>query len=308
MTLPSPPLALGKSQPMYLGKPLAMQILRMADSPYQSIGNRGETIHQLVSGGTVVTRVPNTKRSWVLPFSGMTEDTANLLVAFYAGTMGTGPFIFVDPAWRNKLGADVSSMGAIKSAISGWSALNAGALAWDGTDAAPFPQSDVMTWTGAGNTSKLILGTWSGSAPIPRTGDAPVYLPDQAGAGSLYVRTATSSASLGLTCMGVTAAGSSLSGAATTATITTTWQRLTNFAPTASTTMQYLTMQLACNTSSAPVIWIACADIQYGPTNASTLGAWSVGLGSPRVVVAGGLAGSTPRYPWRNHALQLAEA
>lgn len=303
------PLACNTIDPaLYLGKPLAMQKFTLPDPGYSYDGGRGESAHVAISGATTVTRVPKTKRTWQLPYSGLTEDTANTLIGFYTGVMGLGPYILVDPAWRNKLSADQSSMGAISQGVSGWSALNAGALAWDGTDIPPFPQSDIMTWTGAGNTSKLILGTWSGSAPIPRTADAPVYLPDQSGAGSLYVRTATSSASLGLTCMGVTAAGSSLSGAATTVTATTTWQRLTNYAPTASTTMQYLTMQLACNTSSAPVIWIACADIQYGPTNAATLGAWSVGLGSPRVVIAGGLPGSTPRYPWRNHALQLAEA
>lgn len=301
-------------QPMYLGKPGAMVNLGQPQTGFGSIGSRGDAVQTLLSGGTVVTKVAKTKRIWNVPLTGLTEDAANIYVAFYAGAMGPGPYVFVDPAWRNKLGHDVSSMGAVKQAISGWSTLNAGTLAWDGTDAAPFPESDIMTWTGAGNTSKIILGTWSGSTPVANTADAPVYLSDVAGAaaaGSMYFRTASSTASVSLTCMGATS-GSTLSGTATTATINSTgWTRLTNYAPSASTTMQYVLLQVACNTSSAPVIWMSAADIQYGPTNAATLAPWVLGLGSPRVVLpptqSGGLPATTTRFPYRDQIFAMAE-
>lgn len=316
MTLPviGPPLY-GNVQPMYLGLATNMQHLaRLPDYGYAISAARSEAIHTLISGGTAITRVPKTKRAWTLPFSGLSEDSANTLLSFYAGSFGVGPFMFVDPAFRNKLGANVSSMGAITQTVTEWGVLNAGTIAWDGTDTAPVPQSDIMTWTGAGNTSKIALGTWSGSAIIPRTADAPPYLsdlPTAAAAGSMYFRTASSTASVSLTCLGITSGGSSLSGAATTATINSTgWTRLTNFAPAASTTMQYVTLQVACNTASAPVIWMSAPDIQFGPTTASQVAAWVLGLGSPRVVVAAGSGGfgiNTQLLPYRSHSLVLAE-
>lgn len=313
MTLPSPPLALGTAQPMWLGKPNAMQQLRMADSPYQSIATRSEATHQLISGGVAVTRIAKTKRSWVLPFSGMTEDTANLLVGFYSGAMGLGPYIFVDPAWRNKLSPNVSSMGAVLQAIDGWApSSGSGTLAWDGTDAAPFVESDVMTWTGAGNGSKIVSGSWSGATIVPRTSEAPVYIPSFSIGGSIYLRTASSTANMSLQCIAVTAGGSSSSGAATTATINSSgWTRFVNFAPTANTTMQYVVLQVQCNTASAPVIWASCADIQYGPTSVAGMGAWVLGLGSPRVVLpgsqSGGFISTTRLLPYRDQGISLAE-
>lgn len=309
MTAPCIPTLL----PMYLGKPGAMQNLGVPQTGYGSIGSRAEAVRTLINGGTVVTRLAKTKRAWNLPLLGLTEDAANMLVAFYTGAMGVGPFVFVDPAWRNKLGSDVSSMGATIQAISGWSILNAGALAWDGTDTAPFPQSDIMTLTGAGNTTKVGAGTWSGSTLLPRTADSPVYLLDQPSAGSIYLRTASSTANISVVANGVTAAGSiSLAGSTATATITSgAWTRLTSFLASGNVTAQYIVLQVTCNTNSAPVIWMSAADLQYGPTNAANLGAWVLGLGSPRVVVtpsqSGGLPATTNRFPYRDQAFAMAE-
>lgn len=305
-------------QPMYLGKPGAMQNLGLPQAGYNSTGGRGEAVHPLINGGTAVTRVPKTKRLWQIPAATLTEDAVNQLLAFYAGTMGRGPFVLVDPAWRNKLGDDVSTMGAVKQAITGWSTLNAGALAWDGTDTPPLPESDIMTWTGAGNTSKITVGTWSGSSIIPRTAEAPPYLGDMVGeaaAGSVYLRTATGTASLSVTCLGLDGAGGSASGSATTATISSAgWTRLTNFAPAGISGMKYVGLQVACNTSSAPVIWVAAADIQFGPTSLATLQPWVVGLGSPRVILvpssaasSGAWTATTNRFPYRDQAFALAE-
>lgn len=318
MTLPSIPLPLlGNTQPMYLGVPGSMQRLaRLPDYGYSIGVSRGEATHTLISGGTAITRVPKTKRQWVLPFSGLTEDSANTLLAFYAGAFGLGPFVLVDPAWRNKLDPNVSSGGAVLQAISAWALAVTGTqtLTWDGTDAAQFPQSDVMAWTGAGNTSKFGFGNWSGATLVPRTAEAPVYLSDQPSSFAIYVRTASSTASVSVRMDGVTAAGAvSLSGSTQSGTaISTGWTRLESFLASGNTSAQYMIPTITCNTASAPVIWFCCADVQYGVTQSpNTIQPWVLGLGSPRVVVVpssgGGFAVPTTLLPYRNHSLALAE-
>lgn len=314
MTLPAPQKPwLGATLPMYLGLPGALQrFSRVADAGYQSVASRGEALHQLISGGTVVTKLPKTKRIWSLPFSGMTEDTANTLLAFYTGTFGPGPFGFVDPAWRNKIDTNASTMGAVtQSASSNWVAsAGSGTLGWDGTITPAFPQSDVMTWTGAGNGSQIALGSsWSGATILPRTLDAPLCIADQNNAGSIYLTTASGSASVTVATLALSATGTSSSGVPLTGTINSgTWTRFTCLV--ASATLPYLSIKITCNTSSAPVIWASCADIQNGIV-LSTLMPWVVGLGSPRVVVvptqSSGFTTSSPLYPYRNQALTLAE-
>lgn len=318
MTLPvvGPP-QLGNIQPMYLGLPgnfTLQRLMRLPDYGYSISASRAEAVHQLISGGTVVTRVPKTKRIWQLPFSGLTEDSANTLLAFYVGSFGLGPFVLVDPAWRNKFEANTSTFGAVTQTITGWAAQSgAGTLAWDGLDVAAFPQSDIMTWTGAGNGSTIASATWSGSTILPRTADSPVYLIDQSMAGSIYFRTATSTASVTVTLMGQQVNGTSFSGTAVTSTITNSgWTRITAFNNGGGAQIPYLTLKVVCNTTSAPVIWMSCADIQYGPSSANGLIApWVVGLGSPRVVVApasgGGFSTGTTLLPYRNQSLTLAE-
>lgn len=318
MTLPSPPVPFGNPYFCYLGKAGAMQKLRMPDSPYQSIATRADQIQVLLSGGTVVTRAPKTKRAWVLPFSGMTQDTANILVAFYGGTMGVGPYIFIDPAWRNVFGMDVSSMGAVISAISGWtSAVTATqTLTYDTTVVAQFVESGVMRWTGAGSASKIGVGTWSPSLLVPDASAAPVYLSDQPCAGSIYARTASSTASVTLNWNGEDAAGNiQLAGSSATATLNSTgWTRLTSYLASGNAAALYALPTITCNTASAPPIQFCCADLQYGPTAANgLLAAWILGLGSPRIVITPGTSGTagfttTSRLlPYRDHGLTFSE-
>lgn len=300
---------------MYLGKPGAMVNLGVPQAGYQSIGSRAEAVHKLISGGTAVTRTANYKRIWLLPAAAQTEAAAQYMLAFFAGSMGLGPFVLVDPGWVNKLAPDTSSMGAVIQAITTWTPLNAGALAWDGTDVAAQPQSDIMTWTGAGNTSKIGLGSWSGSTLLPATGTAPPYVSDQGSSGSVYLRTGSSTASVSVILYGVTSTGSiSVTGSTATAAISSAgWTRLTSFLASGNTTAQYEVIQILCNTNSAPVIWASAADIQYGPTNAATLGAWALGLGSPRVVFMPstgtypGLPAAISHFPYRDMTYTLAE-
>lgn len=289
MTIPTPPLDFN-SLPMYIGQPGEMNQLRMPDSPYQRVSTRGENVQTLASGGIVVTRRPKTKTVWTLPFSGMYADTASILVAYYRGTMGPGPYVFIDPATRNFLGGDVSAMGSIISAISGWatSVTATSSLSFDLSALnAPFVGSGVMDWTGATNTNKTGLGSWIGGVLMPDLLSAPVYLSAQPAYSSIYARTATSTASVSYSIAGVNAAGASqIAGSTQTATLNnTTWTKLTSVLAAGNANALYILPTILCNTSSAPVLQFACADLQYG-VNALSAGAWVVGEGCPRVNLA----------------------
>lgn len=326
MTLPFTSVTLGQSQPMYLGKPGNMQKLRMPDTPYSSVAGRGEASHTLVSGGQVITRLPKTKRQWALPFSGMTEDTANILVAFYAGSMGMGPFVLVDPAWRNKFGASASSMGAVTissnvgnlSTIAGWSAsvtalntISMGVTAVPGF--APFVESSYITVATTATNTKVGLGTWTGATLVPRTLDAPVYLFDQPCAASIYLRAVTGTPSISWQLNGVNAAGSvQLAGTTQTATLSSgAWTRFTSFLAAGNSNALYAIPTITGGTGGSTAYAMSCADFQYGPTNSTGLGAWVLGLGSPRVNLApssgSGFASITRLLPLRDQGIALVE-
>lgn len=324
MTLPSVPSPqLGPDQPMYLGFPGAMtRLSRIPDSSYTSIASRGETVHTLISGGTAVTRLPKTKRSWVLPFSGMTEDTANYLVAFYSGTMGLGPFVLVDPAWRNKFGADVSSLGGPQASttavntLAGWSVSVSSAMALSNpvTAVGFSPLSDAMLFQNSTAGTKIGLGTWTTGTLVPRTADAPVYLLDQPSAVSIYAKlnTGSASATISWQANGVDALGNvQIAGSTQTTTLTSSWTRLTSYVSSGNANALYVIPTLTNTTSGATSIILSCADLQYGPTSATTLQPWVVGLGSPRVISVPGQSGafiSTSRLlPYRDQSISLAE-
>lgn len=289
MTLPSPPLALGTSLPLYVGKPGNMQRLRLPDINYQANYNRAENVMQLASGGVAVTRRPKTKGSWVFNLSGLTADTANIFNAFYRGAMGLGPYVLLDPANRNMYTDDTSSMGSQFGAVSGWStSVSSSSLTYDTSGLVePFVESGTLNWTGAGNGSAIsAMGAWSGATLVPDVNVAPIYLLDQVALGRLYARTASGTASVTLNTLGVTANGTiTLLGTSVTATLNSSgWTQLAAPLAAGSATSLYILPILQCNTASAPVIQVSCADLQYGVT-AATAKPWVLGSGSPRVVI-----------------------
>ena len=308
MTSPVPvPFTAFKTQlnAYYLGVPGAMQTLRIPDLGVSGPLSRGEVTHDLISGGTAVTRRVRARRTYTLGFSGCTPDTAQTLVGFYVGDYGDGPFCFVDPAWRNQLRDDTSTFGARAQAISGWALSNPGAETVNFTSAVtPFEApSGVALWAGAGNGSRLGTGTFTGGVFVPDTAATPPYLSDRTTPVRVYVRTASSTASISLRGLAVAANGTVASTTTTTATATTAWQAYTAVIP-ISVTAAYVVIDVLCNTASAPNLYLSCADVQYGVT---TPAGWAGGVGVPRVVVSAGLPSSGPFYVTRDHALQLAE-
>jgi hypothetical protein len=291
----------------YLGVPGSLQTLRMPDAGYSAPLQRGEVPHDLISGGTAVTRRRLARRAYGLAFSGCTPDTAAALVGFYMGDFGDGPFCFIDPAWRNQLTDAASTFGARAQAVDGWALSNPGAeTATFSATIAPFTApSGVAVWAGAGNGSHLGTGSWNGAVLVPDTTLACPYLTATTQPVSVYIRTASSTASVSLRGLAVQADGTVVSTTTTTVTATTAWQRVTALVPAAlAAGTLYVLLDVLCNTASAPNIYLSCAGVQYGVT---TPGAWVGGAGVPRVSVAGPLGNQSTLIVARDHALLLAE-
>ena len=289
----------------YLGTAGAMQRLRVPDDAVQGPLNRGEVAHTLLGGGTAMTRRAKTRRNYQVSFSGCTPDTAQILVGFYAGDFGDGPFMFVDPAWRNALSDQVSTFGARLQAVGGWTLSSPGAQSLTySTSIAPFETpSGTAVWAGAGNGSRLGMGTWNGSLFTPDTATAPPYLSDRTNPASVYIRTASSTASMSVRGLAVAADGTVASTTTTTLTANSSgWQRYTAVVP-ASLTAAYVILDILCNTASAPNILLSCADVQYGVTVPQ---GWVGGLGIPRVVIAA-MGSQNALFVLRDHTLQLSE-
>jgi hypothetical protein len=289
----------------YLGPAGALSRLRIPDAGYAAPLARGEVIHELIGGGTAVTRRRLARRAYGLAFSGCTPDTAAILVGYYMGDFGDGPFCFVDPAWRNQLTDAASTFGARADAVDGWALSNPGGeTVTFSTSIAPFASpSGVAVWAGAGNGSHLGTGSWNGAVLVPDTTLACPYLTEVTQPVSVYVRTASSTASVSLRGLAVAADGTVASTTTTTVTATTTWQRVTALVPAALSTL-YVLADVLCNTAAAPNIYLSCASIQYGVT---LPGAWVGGAGVPRVAVAGPLGNQSTLIVARDHALLLAE-
>lgn len=312
MSVQSPPLMLGTYGGFYLGTPGAMNRLQMPDAGYSVIASRGEVVQTLLSGGTVVNRVIDTKRQWPVAFSSMSPDAANLLVAFYAGSMGPAPYNLWDPAWRNALSDYASSFGVKVTTVTGWALSITGTqtLTYNTSVAEPNATSGSGLWVGAGNGSKIAVATSfaTSTRPLPDPNSAPLYLSDTGQGGSLYVRTVSSTASLTLNVNAYDAAGNVVTtGSSGTATASSAgWTRLSSFLASGGAGL-YTIPVLTCNTAGAPNILVCCADVQYNMNSIADLEAWVLGLGSPRVVISSGLPSNVRILPYRDQAMTFSE-
>jgi len=316
MTLPLS--ALGSAfKSFYLGTPGTLKKLRVVDHGYSSAMSRAEVLHQLAGGGNTVTRRRDPRRTWPLSFTGMTPDSADLLVQFYTGIYGAGPFCFVDPAWRNALALDASTFGVRFQALSAWSlSVTSQSLTYDGT-VTPFQAgSGVARWTGAQSGSKMGLGTYTAGTLIPDVLSAPPGVTDGSAVThslSAYSRAISGTANLTFFAYGMNAAGSLVSASSVNATVGTTWTQFTATVL-ANVGATYVIHGFTCNTNSSPPLLFSNADTQYLPTAATPRGAWVTGTGSPRVILGpaggssgAGLASQSTLVVLRDHGIQLVE-
>lgn len=290
----------------YLGTAGAMQQIRTPNNAVQQVLERGEVLHQLISGGNAVTHRTRSRRAWQHSWAGCTPDTADQLIGFYLGVFGDGPFQYVDPNWRNQLSMEVSTFGAQLDAVSVWSrSLTASTpLQFDTTIAAPSPQSGVAKWINAANGEQVGCGVWNGSAFVPSVIGTPPVLAPVTTALSVYARAVTGSPSLSLRAQSTdTAFGTVTTQATATATLSTSaWTRLT-VTVAAGVAASWWQPNLLCNTAGA-TIRISCAQLQYGRTAPDP---WVIGLGVPWVIVPAGMSANYDVLYARDQGLTLAE-
>lgn len=290
----------------YLGRPGNMQPLVVPDRSFTANLGRGEVAHALPSGGTTTTRRKSVKRSYVLNMSAMTPDTANVLLGFYAGAFGTGPFSLVDPSYRNGMSTDVSLFGMAQGAFAGWALPPGDALPTLDTGMPPFAvPGGVIRWAGPVNGHTLFEGTQAVSGLfVPAASSCP-YLPSQDTTLSIYARTGSGTATVSWEAIGSTG---SVARTAT-ATLTTAWQRLTVNVPSGTAgwtaaAVQYINGALKCTQAASPDILLCCPQTDYGTLVANP---WVLGIGVPRVTFNAGLGGASDVFWRRNHVVTLAE-
>lgn len=293
----------------YLGVPGAMRQLRIPDSGFTSSAQRGEHATPLISGGSAVARRLKTRRAWGFTFTVMLPETADLLVGFYTGMFGDGPFCLVDPSWRNGLSSGGSTFDRQNGQISAWSlSVTAGqTLALDTSFAPPFPTSGVARWSGAMNGSAVGLGTWDAVAAefLPDLVNSAPYVSDAVSTVSVYARAVSGSPQVQLITDVNTAGGTTLvSATGSTTTLTAAWQRLSVVLPLGTAGAGYIVPSVGCLTNSS-VIQLACTDLQYGVSEPAH---WVMGLGVARVLFTSpGLASQSTLTILRDHSIALVE-
>lgn len=296
----------------YLGQPGAMVKVGMPDSGFSNGGSRAEVAHALSSGGVTTTKRRLIKRTWSLPFSGMTADTADALLSYYSGSRGNGPYALVDPSWRNALSLDASTFGAALGQNTTWAAPPADAQPYlDTAFAPPIPGSAVLHWPTPVNTHLLVNASQPAlAAPVPDWMNGVPYLNDLPMVFSVWIRTVTGS----VTGLVLGALGLQQSGwitpfpevAVSLPTVNTTWQQVSVLVnPNAWTQAQGGIFAPAIGAVPAtPDLLIACAQVTYGFTVATP---WVTGLGCPRVSFSAGVSSGVSVNWRRDHGYMLSE-
>lgn len=262
----------------YLGRPGAMMQLPSPNGPITAVPSFGDSARTLASGAVAVNRRLYEKKLFSLPYVGLDESAAGVLLGFYRRIFGSGPFVFVDPSVTNVLPLDVSTCGVRSQAPHGWS-TSAGALTRTGIPPAEAPLSGVLRWVPAANATLTACTT----AGVVQTLAAPVYLTSEAVTVSLYA-TAPVASTFTLILLGYTAAGTVSSNVLTASmAVTTSWTRFTVTAPLATSGLSstaFLVPQIVAGSTVPSSVSIAAAQLEYADT-AST---WQVGAGTPRVL------------------------
>lgn len=248
------------------------------NSPITAAPSFGDVAHGIANGATVVSRRLYEKKSYSLPYVGLAEIDAGVLLGFYRRLYGTGPFVLVDPSVTNVLPLDVSTCGVRSQATTAWS-TSSGSLTRTGTPPTGAPQSGVLRWVPAANAT-MTACTVAGVLQLLL---APVYLSTEFVTVSMWVQ-ASASTSATLILAGYSSTGtlnsSSLTAAAS---VTTSWQRFSVTAPVGSGALSssaFVVPQLKAGASVPATISIAGVQVEY----ADSAQTWQQGAGSPRVL------------------------
>lgn len=268
--------------------------------------SRGTVTNTLISGGVSTQRKRYTKSAYPILWKYRGPADIDLLMSFFDGRQGGGPYCLVDPSWLNYLPPNVAGMGSVLGALPEW-APTVGALA---TSTAAGPAgflSGVASWSSAVNTSVL----WMGLNNVIDGTWLPPIITGKSHRMSIWARVASGSATLtaavpygvgGSAPIGnatVTAPGVALSG---------TWQEVSALVASGFnwSTGDYLGMKLTVSSASTPVIQLAAPSMQYD--SSAALSPWVSGIGVPRVLITGDAPSPVGRPGFRDWTMTLQEA
>jgi hypothetical protein len=307
---------------VYLGNPLSpngllpLPAVPVGGSIASAAGGMSPSLGRLISaqtllsGGVAVMRRAHTKSQYQLQWMIRGVADMELLMSFFDGRQGGGPYCLVDPSWRNYLPPNVAGMGSVIGALPEWSPTQGSFTPITSVTPPTGHYSGVGNWATAGSGSILYMGlnnivdgTW-----------LPPVIPGLSHGFAIWARTASSTATVTPALMygvgGSAPAGTAATGSA--GSLTTTWQQLT--VPVASSfswpsTADYAMLKLTCSTASAPNLYFSAPEFVYDTASSvSPLSPWASGVGVPRVLFTGEMPSPVGRPTMRDVTLTLQEA
>lgn len=250
--------------------------------------SRATVAQSLISGGIAIQRKPRTKSSYQVGWNLLGMSDIDLLMSFFDGRQGGGPYCLVDPSWNNFLPPNVAGMGAVLGAFPEWGPTAGGLTV--STAAGPGFHSGVAQWSSAVTGSILYMGlnnvvdgTWLPPAITGASVRASIWAKLVSGTGTLTAAIMTG--------VGGSAPSSTVATGTGVALSTSTWQEVSVGAAnsvTYTSVQDYLMPKFTVSGATTPVILLSAPAFVYdSATNASALSPWVGGVGVPRVVIVG---------------------
>lgn len=273
--------------------------------------SRGTVTQILISGGAATQRHQRLKSTYPIQWVIRGPADIDLLMSFFDGGQGVGPYCLVDPSQTNYLPANVARMGAVLGAVPEWTPT-VGALA---TSTAAGPTgllSGVCAWTGSANASILYMGlnnvvdgTWLPPVVTGLAHRMSIWAKLASGTGTL-----TAAMLYGVA--GSAPAGSATGTAAAVALSTSVWQEVSVAIPNTFSwpaTADYAMLRLTVSSATSPSILLAAPAMVYDTVvNAAALSPWVSGVGVPRCVIVGDAPSPVGRPGMRDWTMTLQEA
>lgn len=268
--------------------------------------SRAGVTSTLVSGGIAVARKRFTKSQYPIGWKIRGADDSDLLMSFFDGRQGPGPYCFVDPSQTNYLPPNVAGMGASLSGLPEW-VPTVGALATS-TQAGPAGlRSGVAAWTGAATASVL----WMGLNNVIDGTWLPPVLSGLAHRFAIWAKVSAGSATLAAAVPYGVGGSAPIGNATATAAgvaLSSSWQEISALVASSFswTTGQFAGMKLTVSSATTPTILLAAPSMQYDSSIA--LAPWVSGVGVPRVVIDGDAGSPVGRPGLRDWTMTLRES
>lgn len=327
--MPAAPVA---NHGLYIGTVGDMTLLVTPNGGIAMPMTRGGGLTQLIDGGNSAYAFSSVRRTHTYAWDNQNPDDAATVGAFWDGLRGPGPFILLDPAWRNFFTLDTSSFGKrFGVQTSTWSVPSAAttnkASIADNAATPAFGRSGVALLSVLdGGNSFAFEGDLTYSSGSPRaaadvdtvgaSGTAIPRIPGLAQCVSVYAKLNSGSVAASATLNAVSSSSTptalgSLTVRGTSGPValsSSLWLPLVAPVTAAAGGTTYISAYLVLNNgtgSGTCSALLSCASHELGTT---TPRGWVQGYGAPRVNVSGDNPVESVQWPIRSQSLVFAEA